>query len=227
MVPVATNIAPQSPINQHIDSGLTDNTTYYYMLSAENSSGNGTLSNEAQATPPAGTTPEFIITALPNNLTIPQGQNDSTTISVDDLGGFSTDIALSITGVPANVTTSFYPPVATSSGSTLFFMIGASATPGTYTLSVTGTAGSLHSHDQSPPDRCRLRLAVSDQGKAVGAGPMVVACVSSCRHPAHRSDIARTPAADSPAFGQSSALDGRRRGEDGRRLQALVKFQSR
>lgn len=49
------------------DSGLTNGTTYYYVVSAANSAGESANSNQASATPTASTSPDVTITINPTN----------------------------------------------------------------------------------------------------------------------------------------------------------------
>jgi len=101
-------------------------------------------SSEANATSLAS--PSFSISASPNSVSIPQGNNGSVTIGTSALNGFNNAVALSVSGLPANVTPTFTPTSIAAPGtgsSTLSFAVGASAAAGTYTLTVTGTGGGV------------------------------------------------------------------------------------
>jgi PKD repeat protein len=90
--------------------------------------------------------PSFSISASPNSVSVTQGSNGSVTISTSVLNGFNNAVALSVSGLPANVTPTFNPtsiPAPGTGSSTLSFAVGASAATGTYTLTVTGTGGGV------------------------------------------------------------------------------------
>lgn len=87
-------------------------------------------------------TPDFSLTASPNALSIAQGTGGATTIGVTPKNGFSSNVALSVTGLPSGVTASFNPS-STAATSTLTLSAGNTATTGTATLTISGTSGSL------------------------------------------------------------------------------------
>jgi uncharacterized membrane protein len=92
--------------------------------------------------------PDFEISAFPDSLTIIRGESDTSTITVTSLHGFSSAVTLSVSGVPSGVTTSFdvnpvTPPVDGTATSTLTVSVDVLAEPGDYTLTVTGTSGTL------------------------------------------------------------------------------------
>jgi len=72
------------------------------------------------------------------------GGSTSYTATVTAVGGFTGAVSLGVSGLPTGVTASFNPTSITSSGSsTLSVSTLASAPPGNYTLTLTGTSGSL------------------------------------------------------------------------------------
>ncbi|MBJ6799193.1 M6 family metalloprotease domain-containing protein [Geomonas propionica] len=93
---------------------------------------------------------DFVITATPNVLTASQGEGASTSITVIANGGFSSDVALSVSGVPEGVTALLDKETITAGAGTaaLAITIGQTAPVGTYTLKVTGGSGAL-THDAS------------------------------------------------------------------------------
>ena len=133
----------------YTDSAVTSGTTYYYVVSAAytanpDAGGESADSSEANATSQAS--PTFSISASPNSLSVQQGSNGSVTINTSALNGFNNAVALSVSGLPANVTPTFTPTSIAAPGtgsSTLGFAVGASAAAGTYTLTVTGTGGGV------------------------------------------------------------------------------------
>jgi hypothetical protein len=80
--------------------------------------------------------PDFTLAVTPLTVSMAQGGSGTTQVGVTALRGFTGSPVLTTSGLPANVTGSF-------SGSTLTISAGASAVPGSYTATVTGTAGSL------------------------------------------------------------------------------------
>ena len=94
-----------------------------------------------QSSPPS-TTPGYTLSASPTSLTIRQGGNGTSAISVTPQNGFSGSVSLSASGLPSGVTASFSPnPTATTS--TLTLTAGSAATTGTVTVTITGTSGAL------------------------------------------------------------------------------------
>ena len=97
-----------------------------------------------EAPPP----PDFSISASPTSLTIQQGDFDTSVITITSLHGFSAQVDLSVSGVPSGVTatlspTYIIPPPDGSEHSTLTVQVETTATPDTYTLTVTGTSNAL------------------------------------------------------------------------------------
>jgi len=91
---------------------------------------------------------DFSITASPTSLTIPQGNSDTSTITVTFINGFNQPVQLSISGEPSGVTTTLNPeqvtpPADSSSTSTLTVSVDTTAMPGSYTLNVTGTSDTV------------------------------------------------------------------------------------
>src|SRR5256712_210495 len=89
-------------------------------------------------------TPAFLLSASPSSLSLTQGTNVTTAISVIQQNGFSGSVSLSASGLPSGVTASFSPNPATTS-STLTLTATSTAATGTLALTVTGTSGSLAS----------------------------------------------------------------------------------
>jgi len=90
--------------------------------------------------------PDFTITASPNALTLAPGSSGVSSITVTSVGGFSTAVSLSISGLPTGATESFSPasvtpPADDSTQSTLTISTTPGVTSGIYTLTVTGTSG--------------------------------------------------------------------------------------
>ena len=97
----------------------------------------------------AAATPNFTISASPASLTVTQGSNKTSTITITSQNSFSSASTLSATGLPSGVTATFStnpvtPPANGSATSTLTLTASATATIGTATVTVTGTSGSLN-----------------------------------------------------------------------------------
>jgi hypothetical protein len=117
-------------------SYTANGTTYVIQLEFSNSANNCVL-------PPAGSTsPNFSLSASPSSLTVQQGSNGSSTITITPSGGFTGSVTLSNSALPSGVTASISPNPATSS-STITFTASSTATTGTSTITITGTSGSL------------------------------------------------------------------------------------
>ena len=89
-----------------------------------------------------GGSPDFSLSANPNTLTIAQGSQGTSTITVTPLDGFSGSVTLSTSGLPSGVTSQFNPNPTTST-STLTLTASATATTGTSTVTITGVSGAL------------------------------------------------------------------------------------
>ena len=89
-----------------------------------------------------GGSPNFSLSASPSSLTITQGSNGTSTITVTPTGGFSSSVALSATGLPTGVTAAFNP-TSTTTTSVLTLTATATAKTGTVTVTITGKSGSL------------------------------------------------------------------------------------
>src|ERR1700692_2735531 len=93
-------------------------------------------------------TPDFTIGAAPSSLTITQGSNGTSTITITSLNGFNSATTLSANGLPSGVPAAFSPnpvtpPANGSATSTLTLTASATAATGASTVTVTGTSGSL------------------------------------------------------------------------------------
>ena len=87
--------------------------------------------------------PGFTLSPSPASVTVIRGNTASSTITVTDVGGFSSNVTLAASGLPSGVTASFAPNSATSSSIVTLTASGAAATGGPVTVTITGTAGTL------------------------------------------------------------------------------------
>src|SRR5256712_7161263 len=104
---------------------------------------NGTLSHSAPATLVVNPAPDFSLSAAPSSRSI-GGSVSSTTysITVTPINGFNSPVSLSASGPLIGALGTFSPNPATAS-STLTVSIMPNIPAGTYTLTLTGTSGSL------------------------------------------------------------------------------------
>jgi hypothetical protein len=86
--------------------------------------------------------PDFKLTASPSALTVAQGGNGTSTITINPLNTFNQSVTLIATGVPTGVTATFGTNPATST-STLTLTVSASAKLKTSTITITGKSGYL------------------------------------------------------------------------------------
>ena len=95
---------------------------------------------------PLTPTPAFTVSAAPSSQTVSPGGGTSYSVSTSAVNGFTGSIGLSVSGLPANATGTFSPtPVNVGSGSTLTITTASNTPPGSYSLTITGTSGSLTS----------------------------------------------------------------------------------
>ena len=93
--------------------------------------------------PASGPAPDFSISAAPPSATVTAGTNAGYTVSVTGANGFAGNVALSVSGLPTGATANFNPAsIGAGAGSALTIgTLGVAA--GTYSLTITGTSGSL------------------------------------------------------------------------------------
>ena len=102
----------------------------------------GSLTETTTISLTVSATPTFTLSANPSTLSIVQGSQGTSTITITPAGGFSGSVTLSASGLPSGVTAAFTPNPATST-STLTLTASATAATGTSTVTVTGISGSL------------------------------------------------------------------------------------
>ncbi len=122
------------------DTGRTNGTTYFYVVSAFNANGESANSGQVSATPMAA---NFTLSANPSNLTINRGAGGTSAITITRSGGFSSSVALSASGLPSGVTATFNPASTTGTSSALTLAASSAAALGMVSVTVTGTGGGL------------------------------------------------------------------------------------
>jgi hypothetical protein len=107
--------------------------------------------------------PDFSLSANPNALTIAQGSNGNSTITVNDLNGFNGSVTLSASGLPSGVTAGFVPnPTMTTS--TLTLTASPTAALGTVTVTIAGVSGALN-------HQTTIQLTVTSNGPVLQLVP--------------------------------------------------------
>jgi len=137
------------------------------------SSGTLSAATAIQLTVVAPQTPDFALSALATVLSLNQGATATDSITITPSGGFSSSVALTVSGLPAGVTAAF-SPASTTSSSTLTFTASATATAGTANVTVTGTSGAL-THTAT--------LAVTVTTPSTGNGGVTIATVINSNSP--------------------------------------------
>ncbi len=89
-----------------------------------------------------GAAPDFSLTASPASVTVKRGGTATYTIDAARTNGYSSNVGLTVSGLPAGVTASFSPQVLTSNGmtSTLTVDVPRTTPTATYVLTITGTS---------------------------------------------------------------------------------------
>ncbi len=109
----------------------------------------------------------FTIAASPSSLTIPQGNQSTSTITTTISGGFNNPINLTTSGVPSGTTVSFSPnpiPAPGSGNSGMTITVGGGTPTGTYPITVTGSGGGIQ-------QQTTVTLIVTQGGFTISASP--------------------------------------------------------
>jgi len=128
----------------YTDSTATPLVTAYYVVQSVNAAGatSGNSYEYGELTQvPANT---FLLTDTGTSLTLEPGTTGTVGITVNDGSGFSGPVNFSVAGLPSTVGSNF-TATSSSSGTTLNLNLPANTAPGTYTITVNGTAGSIAS----------------------------------------------------------------------------------
>jgi cellulose 1,4-beta-cellobiosidase len=121
------------------NTGLTNGTTLFFVVSAVNGSGESANSTQVSATPQAA---GFSLSP-PASLTINRGACGTGAIGITRTGGFTDSVAFTVGSLPAGVTASFNPATATGATTVITACASATAALGAATLTVSGTGGGL------------------------------------------------------------------------------------
>jgi endoglucanase len=134
------NVATGVAIPSYNNTGLTNGTTYYYVVTAVNAAGESAASSQASATPQPPVS-GFTLTATPSSLTVNRGASGTSSIAIARTS-FPDQVTFSAAGLPSGVSASFSPASTTGNSTTLTLTASSTATLGAATVVVTGAAGS-------------------------------------------------------------------------------------
>jgi subtilase family serine protease len=88
--------------------------------------------------------PDFTLSASPSSQTVNQGAPASYSVTLTPLAGYTGTVSFAVSGLPAGTSATFNPSSLVNSGSTaLNATTSISTTPGSYTLTITGSDGTL------------------------------------------------------------------------------------
>jgi hypothetical protein len=87
-------------------------------------------------------TPDYAVSTTSSSQTVAAGSDASYGVNVTPTGGFSGDVALSVSGLPTGASGSFNPATVNGGGPSTLTVATSGVTPGSYTLTITGTSGS-------------------------------------------------------------------------------------
>jgi subtilase family serine protease len=115
-----------------------------YSITVSGVSGSTTEKTTVSLTVTAPVTGSFTISVSPTSGYLIRGQSGYATVTVTASGGFDSAVALSATGVPSGVTSSFSPTSITGSGTAHFNLsVSRTAPTGTFPITITGTGGGV------------------------------------------------------------------------------------
>ena len=114
-----------------------------YPITVTGTSGSARSSTTIALTIPV---PGFSLSSSATSLTLlVGGASANSAINVAGTNGFTDNVALIASGLPTGVTATFSPAITSFNKSTLTLIPGSNAVPGTYIVTVNGTAGTLKS----------------------------------------------------------------------------------
>ena len=125
---------------------LASSTAGSYAVTVTGTNGSLVRTTSISVTITTPASPDFTITASPNTVSFFPGQSASSTISLQSTGGFNGVVSLTAGSTPAGLMTSGVPVSISGTQTSTCTMSG--STPGSYTVIVTGTNGTL-SHTAS------------------------------------------------------------------------------
>jgi sugar lactone lactonase YvrE len=129
-------------------------------ITIKGTSGSLTATTTLALTIPA---PSFTLSDSPGTLTVVQGKSGTSTVTVNDVNGFTGKVTLAASGLPSGVTAAFATNPTTGS-SVLTLTASSSAAVGSATITIKGTSGSLTA-------TTTLALTIPPPSFTLGASP--------------------------------------------------------
>jgi hypothetical protein len=125
-------------------------------------------------------TADFAVTAAPASQTVLNGGSTNFNVIIGTIGNFTNSVALSVTGLPPNSSSSFKPPSVTGPGSSTLTVTTSNSTPaGTYLISIIGTGNSINHTGTVSLAVMNFSVAASPGSTNVTAGSNVIYTVSA------------------------------------------------
>lgn len=114
-----------------------------YALTVAGTSGSVAHTAQATLTVTAPNPPDFTLTMGPSSQTVRSGESTTYTVSSTPASGFSGNVSLTLSGLPAATTANFNPGTIPAAGTATLSVSTSPSTPaGTYPILVTGSSGS-------------------------------------------------------------------------------------
>ena len=139
-----TVVAPPPVLtaNSYIDSSVSANASYYYVVSASTAAGEGPNSAEIMVQTPTAPA-DFSLSASPASLSVSQSSSTSSTVAVRPTGSFTGTVSLTASNT-SGLKASFSPAAIVNGSGTSVMTVTAGGVPaGTYPLTVAAASGSL------------------------------------------------------------------------------------
>jgi hypothetical protein len=137
-------LSPQPTFSWSVSGGGTISSTG--LFSATTPGGPFTVtaaSGSVVSNPASVTVTDFSLSANPTTRSIKHGQSTTYAVTITRNFGFTGSVALTVTGLPSNVTASFSPTATAGTSSTLTIATSGRSVRGTYSLTIVGTSGGL------------------------------------------------------------------------------------
>jgi uncharacterized membrane protein len=140
------------------------------------SGASGQMTRTAAVTLVVTPLPDFVVTATPSSASTAAGGSASYTVAIASQNGFSGDVSLSVSGLPAQASATFAPASVTggTGSSQLIVTTTSAAAAGSYPLTISATSGqTAHTAGVTlvvtavPPD---FALAIAPASRTVTAG---------------------------------------------------------
>src|SRR5438105_4023434 len=163
-----TSVTAGNSATLNVNAGSAAAGTYTLTVTGTEGSVTHTTTVQLTVTVPS---PNFTISASPSSVSLVQGASGSSTISTTVVGSGGT-ISLSVSGTPSGASASVTPTSVTAGNSATLNVNAGSAAAGAYTLTVTGTEGSV-----THATTVQLTVTVPSPNFTISASPSSVSLV--------------------------------------------------